>query len=95
MGVDIGANGSNSDCAVFNDSDLKDGFDSDDIGLPPADHLPNNYIDVLYYMLGDDAFSLRTWMMKPYSRCGLSDEERIFNYRLSCARRIVENAFGN
>ena len=33
-------------------------------------------------------------MMKHYSRCGLSDEERIFNYRLTHAKRIVENMFG-
>ena len=33
-------------------------------------------------------------MMKPYSQWGLGNEERIFNYRLSCARRVVGNAFG-
>jgi hypothetical protein len=32
--------------------------------------------------------------MKPYASRNLTHEQRIFNYRLSRAHRIVENAFG-
>lgn len=32
--------------------------------------------------------------MKPFSRKNLNEEQAIFNYRLSRAHRIVENAFG-
>jgi DDE superfamily endonuclease len=42
----------------------------------------------------DEAFPLRTYIMKPFHRRGLSDREVVFNYRLSRARRMVENAFG-
>ena len=44
--------------------------------------------------MGDDAFPLKENLMKPYPFRALSYEKRTFNYRLSRARRIVENAFG-
>jgi hypothetical protein len=44
--------------------------------------------------VADEAFPLRGYLLKSYPQRGLSIEERIFNYRLSRARRIVENAFG-
>lgn len=45
--------------------------------------------------VADDAFPLKTYILKPYARSTyLSRNPKIFNYRLSRARRIVENAFG-
>jgi len=47
-----------------------------------------------YFIIGDDAFPLHKRIMKPYSGKDLHRKERIFNYRLSRARRCIENAFG-
>jgi hypothetical protein len=44
--------------------------------------------------VGDEAFSLREDFMKPYDRKEFDDDMRIFNYRLSRVRRIIENVFG-
>ena len=49
---------------------------------------------VPYFFASDDAFSLEPYMMKPYGQNNLSEMKRIFNYRLSRARRLSENAFG-
>ena len=47
-----------------------------------------------FYIIGDDAFALQTYMMKPFGSRNLTRPQRLFNYRLSRARRVVENAFG-
>jgi hypothetical protein len=46
-----------------------------------------------YVFIGDEAFSLRNNFLKPYNVKQLTRERKIFNYRLSCARRIIENVF--
>ncbi|KAJ8021186.1 hypothetical protein HOLleu_40981 [Holothuria leucospilota] len=92
--VDIGGRGAESDAQVWNVSDLQEGVVTGDVELPADGPLPYNNQDVPYFFIGDDAFALRKYMMKPYGHRQLSHDERIFNYRLSRARRVVENAFG-
>ena len=46
-----------------------------------------------YFLLGDDIFPLNKWFIKPYPGRNLREKQKIYNYRLSRARRITENAF--
>jgi len=63
--------------------------------IPLSTRLNNMDLDFPYVLLGDEAFPLSTYMMRPYSRSGrLNISKKIFNYRLSRARRTVECAFG-
>ena len=91
---DIGAKGAASDAQVFAACELRHYLETNQLPVPDAEPLPHDTEDVPYFLVGDDAFPLRTFLMKPYGRRGLSREERLYNYRLSRARRVVENAFG-
>ena len=86
--------GSASDAQIYSESELKEKLEKVTLGLPDPDVLPNDNTPTPYYFIGDDAFGLREHLLKPYSLRGPTRGERIFNYRLSRARRVVENAFG-
>lgn len=49
--VNMGANGSTSDCAVFNTTDLKTAFENNTIGLPSDDKLPGDDMDTSYFLV--------------------------------------------
>ena len=81
--VDVGANGRSCDAGVFGNSAMATALENGTLGIKK---MP-------FVIVGDEAFGLKTYMMKPYPTRQLSDDERIFNYRLSKARRVSENVF--
>lgn len=90
----VGAPGSQSDAGIFNHTPLERGLREGTLGLPDPEPLPGDDRDIPFFLVGDDAFALRPWMMKPFSARYLTREERIHNYRTSRGRRVVENGFG-
>lgn len=68
--ADVGGLSSMSDCQIFNESELKQCLDEGSIYFPDPEPLPNDDIGTPYFFLGDDAFGLRTYLMKPYSVMG-------------------------
>lgn len=93
--VDIGAHGSEGDANVFATTPIGKKIISDSFSFPEDAHVAG--VKFPFYFVGDDAFPLTKRIIKPYApkqKSKLTDEERIFNYRLSRARRVVENAFG-
>lgn len=92
--VDAGTNGRCSDGGVWAKSDFKKCFDSNTLHIPEANYLPGTNMKVPYVIVADDAFPLTPKIMKPFSGRNLNDNQVIFNYRLSRARRVAENAFG-
>ena len=92
--VNVGAAGRDGDAGVFSTSSLKKALDANTLHLPPPVTLGGMTAPIHHHIVGDDAFPLRVDMMKPYPHRNLDREKLIYNYRLSRARRVVENAFG-
>lgn len=92
--VEAGNHGPEGDAQVFNNGELKEAIDHNSINFPAPDAMTNDDQPMPYFIAADDAFALRSWLMKPFSPRGMTDAQMIFKYRLSRARRIVDNAFG-
>ncbi|XP_031333930.1 protein ALP1-like [Photinus pyralis] len=91
--INVGAYGSQSDGGVLANSALGEALQSGDLPIPSEDFLPNSRIKIPYFFVGGDAFTLMKHLMKPFKGLHLTLEQNIFNYRLSRARRVIENCF--
>lgn len=92
--VDVGANGRVSDGGVFKNTKLYEMYEEQNLNIPPPRIIPGFNKKLPYVFVADDAFQLNENMMKPYGGNNLSEQQTVFNYRLSRARRTVENVFG-
>ena len=94
--VDVGAYGRENDASIFADSTFGRRLEEGSLHLPNA-----NPGELEFVFVGDEAFQLKPRVMRPYPGAklgGLGASEHhqrlVYNYRLSRARRVVENAFG-
>lgn len=93
--VGFGNNGQISDGGVLQNTSFFEKLVNETLHIPQPDDVSDNFKHVPYVFVADDAFPLRTNIMKPF-RQGLLDlvKKEVFSYRLSRARHIVENVFG-
>ena len=90
--VDVGQFGSNNDCGVLAQSKISSAFKKNTLNLPESQVLPGTNLNIPYFLVGDEVFPLKPWLLRPYP--GRLLQLLIYNYRHSRARRVTENAFG-
>lgn len=94
--IQVGDFGRASDGGVYAGSELGKEMENGilevpcDVCLPDAAELG----EVLFVMVGDAAFPLKKYLMRPVPGQNLTHQKRIFNYSFSRARMVVENALG-
>ena len=82
----VGSSGRQGDAGLFLESNLRTAFMTGALNVPQKEPLPGEDYPLPYYILGDNAFPLQTWLMHPYSRHAANVPQKAFNYRLSRAR---------
>ncbi len=112
--IDVGQLGKFSDGGVFSNSTFGQAFEDGTLVLPEPAPLPGTVRpDLPFAMVGDEAFPLRNYLLRPYPGRHLPgnsielahahvylftllylEDQAVYNYRLSRARRIIENTFG-
>ncbi|KAB0803091.1 hypothetical protein PPYR_00061 [Photinus pyralis] len=96
IAINVGSYGRNSDGGIFEKSDIGKMLDQRTLNVPADSPLEPNGSPQPHVIVGDEAFPLKKYLLRPYSKSHLQENEahKIYNYRLSRARRVVENAFG-
>ena len=92
--VDAGQCGRHADGGIWRNCALNQRIEQGLAHIPPPRELPGTDVKSPYVIVGDGAFPLTEHLQRPYCRRNMEKREMVFNYRLSRARRVSENAFG-
>ena len=92
--IDVGAYGKESDGGIFSHSNLAKQMENGALNSNQEKVLPGTNIAMPHFLVGDEAYPLKTYLMRPYPQRNLSPQEDLFNKRLTNARQTVECAFG-
>lgn len=91
--IDVGDYGRHCDAGVLKHSSFGKALLTNQLPIPD-DEATFSSEPLPYVFIGDEAYPLMRHLMKPYARRDLDNTKRIYNYRHSRARRVVECAFG-
>jgi len=96
IAIDVGSFGREGDSGIFLKSNMGQQILNCTFKFPEDCALPNSNSVVPHVVLGDQAFRLHKHILRPFSQKSARRDsgKTIFNYRLSRARRVTENAFG-
>ncbi|XP_054152455.1 uncharacterized protein LOC128951231 [Oppia nitens] len=87
-----GIPGRTNDSGAFRETKLFKDLES---GVLPKDTRVFGGSNIPYHLLGDGAFALKEWLIKPFIyRDSAPSDQLLFNRRHSRARRVIENTFG-
>lgn len=92
--VDVGTNGRVSDGGVLENTDFYLKLIDNSLNIPHSKEIGPKKRKLRFVFVADEAFALRENFMKPYNIKELDYPKKIFNYRLSRARNVVEIVFG-
>ena len=84
--------GSMHDSRILRMTDMYDLASNNEILMKPGKRL--NTISIRPLIVGDPAYSLSSWLMKPYPQTNITQRQKKFNRLLSRARVVVEQTFG-
>ena len=81
---------------TFKRSVLGKSLEADTLNIPNSKPPPTTEETLPFVIVGDEAFSIKRYLLPPYAGIWTRNDEskKLYNYRLSRARRVVENAFG-
>ena len=91
---DIGDTGQHSDGGVLSNSAFGQAMENGLLSIPEVETISGIKTPIPYFFVGDAAFPLKTYMLRPYPGKYLPEDKRVFNYHISRARRVIEYAFG-
>ena len=85
----LGHYGSNNDSEVLAKSKIGEMIGVRELDIPaPSTYITCDFDPLSYFLVGDEIFPLKTWLMRPYPS-KLTKKQRIFYGCLSQARRTV------
>ena len=79
--ADVGTNGRISDGGVWNKCAFLKAVEDDKLNIPKPACLPLGKQEVPYLLVGDEAFALKPFLLKPYPQKDITPDRQAFNYR--------------